>query len=528
MVSEGGAGERPTGSDLDEARRFVAAHPPLDGLADESQRLRDAIEARRAGATAFRLGAEGAVAGLLRREALVASPDDTVRGVARRMAEHDVSTMLIVEGGRLVGIVTDRDLRRRVLGGEIPDTADIARAMTSDPITVKPDADASMAMLTMADRDVHHLPVVDDRGRIAGVLSANDLLNRFGTSTLHVVRAVRSAPDVQAVARAACRREDALLSLVSAGVNAEHVTRFLSSIAEATHRRIAELAEEELGPPPVPYALVVFGSLARREVAIGADQDNGFVFSNAYDAAGHGPYFRRLAKGLVDGLHSAGYPYCLGEIMATNERWARSLDAWRQRFERWIEIPDSENLLRTSIFFDMRCVHGEEHLIDSLRIAVAGMAKAHTLFLSHIAREAAQASVPLGFFRGFVLHEGEHGEGAALDLKRDAIATLVSIARVHALAAGSLALSGAERLRSAAEAQVLSNEDAEELISAQHFIASIRMEAQADAVRSGTTPTNRVDPRTLSRFDRDHLKDAFRVIRRHQDLVVRRYAGGIV
>ena len=149
------------------------------------------------------------------------------------------------------------------------------------------------------------------------------------------------------------------------------------------------------------------------------------------------------------------------------------------------------------------------------------------LTLENIAREASVASVPLGFFRDFVLRPGEDGEADALDLKKDAIAAFVAIARVHALACGSLALSGPDRLHAAVEAEGLNGGDAEELLAAWEFIGSIRMSAQAASLRRGAEPSNRVDPRELSRFDRQHLKDAFRVLRRHQEMVLRHYAGGI-
>lgn len=494
---------------------------------DESCRLRDAIDARRSETTAFQLGVDEQVGKLLRRAALVASLDDTVAEVARRMAEYDASTMPILDGETLIGIVTDRDLRRRVLGGSIPVDATIGEAMTPDPITVEESADVSSALVVMADRDIHHLPVVDGKGRVLGVLSSNDLLSRFSTHALHVVRAIRAAPDAGEVAVAAARREEVFLSLVDSGLGVVQIQRFLSTIAEATHRRLAELGEERLGAPPVPYALVVFGSLARSEVAMGADQDNGFVFSDEYDQSVHGAYFEDLARFLVDGLHSSGYPYCTGDIMATNERWARPAREWRDRFRLWIETPDPNHLLQTSIFFDMRAVHGEIDLVTQLRAEVGGFIAGQTLFLSHIAREASVANIPLGFFRDFVLRPGDDGRADALDLKKDAIATFVAIARVHALACGSLALCGVDRLRSAVAAESLNEGDAEELISAWEFIGSIRVAAQAGSIRRGEDPSNRVDPRELSRFDRQHLKDAFRVLRRHQEMVLRHYAGGI-
>ncbi|WP_417595739.1 DUF294 nucleotidyltransferase-like domain-containing protein [Parasphingorhabdus sp.] len=496
---------------------------------DEAERLRRAVDGLRrtensngdAAMTAVKLET------LLRRKDVVtASPGDTIRDAAKLMTGADVSTLPLTAQRKLVGILTDKDLRRRVLGRDISLDEPVSRVMTPDPITMSLDDDLLSAMLVMSQKNIHHIPVVDGASRIVGVISSNDLLTRFGMNALQVVAEIKAAPDAAAVAIAAQRVNAVLTNLVEAGVDAGHAARFVSNIGETTHQQLLKLAEEQLGPPPVPYSLVVFGSLARQEQAGGSDQDNGFILDDSYNAVEHGPYFEQLAELLCDGLNSAGYIYCPGDIMATNEKWRQPLAVWQKRYHEWIDKPDPENVLNTTIFFDMRCVAGEEDLVACLRTQVFEWSSANKIFLSFIARAASNTKVPLGFFRNFLLQHDEK-EGDVLDLKHQAIAPVVDIARVYALALGLAEVNSEERLKMAAEHHELSEEAVSDIIDCFEFIRGVRFRHQSDQIKRGKAPTNNLSPKALSRFEREHLKDAFHIIRDHMDKISRKYAGGI-
>lgn len=511
--------------------KLLESHEALKAFfaKDEAERLRLAVDGLRRSEEGHGEAALIAVKleTLLRRsEVVTGSPDDTIRDAAKLMTRADVSTLPLTNQGKLVGILTDKDLRRRVLGQDIPLDELVSSVMTPDPITMSLDDDLLSAMLVMSQKNIHHLPVVDGTSQIAGVISASDLLNRFGMSALQVVAEIKAAPDAAAVAKAAQRVDAVLTNLIESGVDADHAARFVSNIGETTHRQLLKLAEAQLGAPPVPYALVVFGSLARQEQAGGSDQDNGFILDNSYDAAEHGDYFELLATLLCDGLNSSGYIYCPGDIMATNDKWRQPLAVWKERYHDWIDKPDPENVLNTTIFFDMRCVSGEESLVDDLRTQIFKWSSANKIFLSFIARAASNTKVPLGFFRNFLLQHDEK-EGDVLDLKHQAIAPVVDIARVFALALGLSEVISEERLKMAAERGELSIEAVSDITDCFEFIRSVRFRHQSDQIKRGEAPTNNLSPKALSRFDREHLKDAFRIIRDHMDIVSRKYAGGI-
>lgn len=104
-----------------------------------------------------------------------ASLGNTLREVAAMMREGDMGSVPVVEEGKLVGIVTDRDIVvRAVAEGKGPETS-VAEAMTTDIFSVKPDDFAFEAVRLMGDKQVRRIPVVDDDGKLAGIIAMADV-----------------------------------------------------------------------------------------------------------------------------------------------------------------------------------------------------------------------------------------------------------------------------------------------------------------------------------------------------------------
>jgi CBS domain-containing protein len=123
---------------------------------------------------------------------------------------------------------------------------------------------------------------------------------------------------------------------------------------------------------------------------------------------------------------------------------------------------------------------------------------------------------PLGFFRDFVLiSDGEHK--LSLDIKHNGIAPIVDLARIYALAEGIAPVNTIERLQKAAGTPSLSKESAANLIDAYEFLGILRVEHQAHLLQAGKAPNNYLPPQNLSKLEREHLKDAFKVIKALQD-----------
>jgi CBS domain-containing protein len=462
---------------------------------------------------------------LLRREPITTTGAATIREAAELMARQQVSSLLVVDGDRLTGIVTDRDLRTRVLAAGLETTQPVRAIMTKDPVTAAPDDLAMELVLEMTSRNIHHMPVVDGN-RPLGMLTSTDLMRLERANPIHLVGDVAKAKDLDALVLLSQRLPRIIDQLVHEDATADGIGRIVTAVGDAIERRLITLAEQHLGSAPVPYAWIVLGSQARLEQGPSSDQDNALVLSD--DATPeHGAWFAAFASFVVDGLVACGYPRCPGGVMATNPQWRQSLREWRRMFASWLDEPTPEAVLRSAIFFDMRLLHGDRDLVDRLDQQVADSAPESGRFLAHLARNAARNEPPLGFFRGFVLErEGEHKD--RVDLKRGGVHAIVEVARVQALSRGLPQVNTLARISAAAGAGALSTATAADLHDAFEFIRYVRLTHQARQLREGQEPDSFVAPNELSSFEKRHLRDAFHIVRSAQQLVVQSYPLGFV
>lgn len=505
---------------------FHALAKAHDGFArffdsQRATRMREAVAALRAsdtGASLFRLRARD----LIRRPPSVVSVDTSIQETAQRMARERRSSALVMLGRTLYGIVTDRDLRARVVARGVDVRDPVHTVMTPSPLRADADALVFEVVLDMMTRNIHHMPIVDD-GWPIGVVSTNDIMRAEQDNPLFLTREIATQHDVEGIAAIARRVTGLVKTMVRHDASADDIGRVVTAVGDAVERRLLLLAEEALGSPPVPYCWVVMGSRARQEQALGADQDNALILDDAYDAAQHADYFERLARFVCDALVECGYPPCPGHVMATNERLRQPVSVWRRRFEEWMTEPVAEAVLRAGIFFDMRPVYGAVQLGTMLGEHVAALAPQSIRFLAHMANAALADEPPIGFFRGLVVaKEGEHRD--TFDIKAGGVRVVVELARVIALSKGIRAVNTRERLQEAIAVGAMDRARGEDLRDAFEFISYVRLRHQAKQVRSGQVPDNRVRPDDLTDFDQRHLREAFAIVSRAQRTLSHRYS----
>jgi CBS domain-containing protein len=310
--------------------------------------------------------------------------------------------------------------------------------------------------------------------------------------------------------------------MVAAGATPRHLGLAVSAVVDAITVRLLEAAEAALGPAPVPYAWLALGSQARHEQTVLTDQDNALLLDDALDPAAHDAYFDALARFVNEGLAACGFPFCPGEVMARNPRWRRPLQAWRAQFDAWIERPEPMALMQASHFFDLRAAAGDARLAERLLAHVRQKVVGNEVFVARMVANAIRNRPPLGFFRNLVVDSGgEHGD--TLDLKLGGIMPIVELARIYALITGTAAIGTVERLRAGAEGRAVSREGAEDLEHALAFVSTLRARHQAGQLKRGVPPDSRVRPGELSALERAQLKDAFAVVRDHQELIAQVY-----
>lgn len=449
------------------------------------------------------------------------TPDTTIQDAARIMEDRNVSSLLVSQDGGLEGIVTDRDMRGRVVANNMDVTLPVTEIMTPNPRAVTSDALAFEAMLIMADMRIHHLPVVDE-GAVTGIIASADIMRLLRHDPIYLTADLsrRTTPeDMREVYESAA---DVAVRFIERGASAEEVTGLLTVAADSLARRLITLAEEQLGPPPVPYAFVVLGSQGRRGMGLASDQDNALILDDSYDPDLHGDYFKNLADYVCTGLDSAGQVLCPGDMMAMNPDWRMTVTQWTNTFHTWITAPEPEALLHAQTFFDMRAIHGALELADNVHTTAVNMATHSGRLHAHLATLAARREPPLGFFRGFVVdRSGDYAN--TLDVKKGGTAAIVQMARLYALSAGIDAVGTRPRLQAAASAGVVSERGAEDLIDAFDFLTTIALRQHAEQLRRGQKPNYHIDPKELGKLDREHLRDAFQIIKGMQSALSTQY-----
>lgn len=464
---------------------------------------------------------------LLSRSAVMLPQTATLHEAALAMTTEGVSSLLITDSdhpeqsGYMAGIITDRDLRTRALAERLRYDTPISQFMTTEVITIDAKAFVFDAMLSMLRHNVHHLPVVR-HGKPIGVLALSDIIRYESQSSLYLVSQIHRQqrrkdlsslmPDVRAT----------FIRMVNEGATSHMIGSAIAGIGRSFTQRLLELGEEEFGPPPVPYCFLALGSMARDEQYVVTDQDNAMIISDDFNPDEHDDYFAKLAAYVSDGLAECGYEYCKGGIMATNPQWRQPLSVWRAYFKDWIDNPDPQALLNSSIFFDLDGIYGETALAETLKVDIARRAQRSPRFLACLARNALNRTPPLGFFRTFVMEsDGKHNK--SINLKRRGTAPLSDVIRVHALAAGSTAQNSFNRIDAIAESRILGHSNGDDLRDAMEYISIVRARHQALDLETEQEPDNNVEPENMTVFERRNLKDAFQVISNAQKYLRMRY-----
>ncbi|RCK19458.1 DUF294 nucleotidyltransferase-like domain-containing protein [Thalassospira lucentensis] len=455
------------------------------------------------------------VADLIARDLVSIDRSATILDAGKLMCDERVSCLLITQDGdEIAGIITDRDLRNRVIAQARSFDEPVTAIMTDKPISIHPDDYAFDALLTMTRNNIRHLPVLKD-GKAVGMITTNNLLARQSLSAVYMAGKISKLNDPADMAKVIAQVPELLSHLIEAGATSQNAGHIVTTLSDAATVRLLQLAEKKLGPPPVPYVWMAGGSQGRQEQTAISDQDNCLILDDAYVEEAHGAYFKALAEFVCDGLNDVGYVFCPGDMMAKTAEWRQPAKVWQNYFNKWIEQPEPKALMLCSVWFDLRPIHGTKSLFDDLHRIIVSRAKDNRIFQAYLVGNAMTHHVPLGFFKNFVMiRGGEHD--STLDLKHNGVVPIVDLARIHALANGVDEVNTFDRLRAVKAFPSISTQGASDLLDAFEFISITRLKHQVRQIRQGHAPDNFLHPESLSAFERTHLKDAFSVIKNLQ------------
>jgi CBS domain-containing protein len=494
--------------------------------------------------------ADQPVGTLLHGEPVVCGPQTPIRDAARLMSVAPATAVVVDLGGGSVGILTDRDLRNRVVAAGLSGDAPVSAAMSAPAYTCAPERRAGDLLLEMLDRGFRHFPVVSGSGAILGVVDDGDLVAIRTRSSFYLRQRIAAASGVVQLATVARELGPMVIALHDARVAAANVMAVYAVCVDALTRRMLELAARDGPDPGVDFAWLALGSQARREAMPSSDIDSAIVWFDPADAPG-GPgdvgalgargagdasaeddpgdravraRLLELAAQVVAGLSECGLRMDDNGVRADSPPFVRSLASWQRLARSWIADPTQEKaLILSSVLVDSRPVYGVHTgtpVADTFRLA-----SNYPTLLRLLARFAISHRPPTRLFRPLLVkHAGEHR--GRLDLKQGGLVPILDLARWGAISAGVTSASTTERLRAAAAAGTLAADDAHTLQDAFELINNLRLEHQVSQLRAGQQPDDHLDPQELSVLMRAQLREAFRAVaaiqkRVHAELSVR-------
>ncbi|TBU89289.1 putative nucleotidyltransferase substrate binding domain-containing protein [Stutzerimonas kirkiae] len=452
-------------------------------------------------------------------------PDATLKEAVRTMHEQHVGSIVIAdEQAHPLGIFTLRDLRS-FIGGDDGDLGKpIDQLMTPRPFHLPPAATAFDAAIAMTERHIAHVCVVD-HGILRGVVSERDLFSLQRVDLVHLARTIRSAARVENLAALRSDIRQLVDNMLAHGASSTQITHIVTLLNDHTVCRVIELAIEELGDPGIPFTWLCFGSEGRREQTLHTDQDNGILFeaADAAEAAHIRGRLLPLAERINRDLDTCGFTLCRGNIMASNPQLCLSRQEWQRRFSSFVREVTAENLLSSTIFFDLRAIWGPQEGCDQLREAFQQDIASNGVFQRLMAENALRQRPPIGRFRDFVVTRKDDDDKGKLDLKVQGLTPFVDGARLLALSHAVESCNTLERLRQLVEKEVIDAKDGAAYEEAYHFIQQTRMQQHQQQSRDGQPYSNRLDPDALNHLDRRILRESFRQAQRLQASLALRY-----
>ncbi|MCB0705619.1 MAG: CBS domain-containing protein [Saprospiraceae bacterium] len=380
------------------------------------------------------------------RTPVTCSPGTRVRSAALTMTDNEVGSIVVVnDAGHPLGILTDRDLRKNIATGiHGLDTA-VSTFMSKPVICVPPNITMADVQIIMVKHRIHHL-CVTETGRpdspVRGVISEHDLLVIQGNNPAILLKEIRKGKQPAELKQIREKAETLLRKYLHQEVSISFISTIMSEINDAIICQAIKLSEialvaEGMGPAPTAYSWLGLGSEGREEQLLRTDQDNALVFADVPKSKEEATrsWFLQFAQSVTRMLNQVGFDFCPGDMMASNPSWCLSESEWKEQFSRWILNPNQNSILYSTIFFDFRCIFGDENMPKALSQHILDMVKKQTIFLNFLAKHALDNPPPLSFFRNFVVERsGEHKD--EFDIKKRAMMPLTDAARILVLEAG--------------------------------------------------------------------------------------------
>jgi CBS domain-containing protein len=459
------------------------------------------------------------------KKIVTCSPSTTVRDIAKLMNKKKVGAILIVDEMLPIGILTDKDLRNKIVTGDYSILTTAETIMTKPVITYPKKMTVTEAQMAMMKSNISHLCLTKDgtnNTKAVGILSKHDVMVALGNNPAVLIKALKRAKKTKEIKPIRTRIMQLLQGYLDQNIPMTLISKIITELNEACTTRVIEISIEKMSsPPPAKFAWLALGSQGRGEQMLHTDQDNAIVYENVSDVFKEETrvYFLKFAALVNKGLFEIGYDYCPAEMMASNPKWCMSLDEWKNQVHYWITNPGKNEVLLSFIFFDYSVTYGDAEIASQLSDSIFEDVKANPIFYVHLVSGALQSPSPTGFFRQFLV-EQDGANKDNFDIKRRALMPLTDAARVLILSHSVKGISNtAERFEKLAE---LEPQNQELYLSCSYsFKALLKFRTKQGLLHHDSGQFIALE--TLSKMEKIKLKRTFKTIKELQELISVRF-----
>ena len=453
------------------------------------------------------------------RNVVTCSPEESVLAVADLMQSKNISSVVVCEKGSPMGILTDRDLRNKVVAKNIDPSGLAARDIMSSPLITVQENDFVFEVLHKISRNnIHRVGVVDVEQRLVGIITDSDILRLQSNSPQKLVRDIAEAASIADLKTLHKEIQRLVLHLVGTGVSTRELVRVIAYLNDhLLLRLIGLLSERQFEDLPEEFAFVVLGSEGRREQTLTTDQDNAILYADGLSKEAVAR-IEEFSTNLIDTLIEIGVPPCPGGIMAKNDFWRRSISAWHNTLSSWLKKPTPENILNGSMFFDVRTLYGDKNLERQLKDKIAEFFQHDQMFLTRLAGNLLRFKPPLGLF-GRLKTSREKEHRGQIDVKKAGIFAITEGVKALALESGIMHGGTRERMEALVKKGVLEQVVADDLEASYNFLVFLRLRCQVEAIRDGRQPDNYITLARLNHMEKGRLKLAFEEVKNFQEFL---------
>ena len=446
-------------------------------------------------------------------------PETSLVDAARLMQQHDITGLVVTDTTGPIGIFSLRDFRRLVAesDGDLAGLT-VQSGMTPNLITIKSQDRVLDAVFRMARHNIHRLVVVDDDGRLTGLVSDTDLLGLQTKTPLYLNNEIDAAQNFDQLRSISTKMIDTVVLATRTGADIKGLVQLISHFNDAIFQRLIYLLEHEEGiclPDGVTF--LVLGSEGRGEQTLRTDQDSAMVHVDDLAPEKY-PRMERFAQRVVEAMEILGVPRCPGNTMASNPQWRHSLSEWKRMIDEWILVPTPENMVSFGMFQDLRAVHGDQSLERQLHEHILEGLNKNALFLMFVAKNILRFQPPLGMFGRFRVEKEGENKGL-IDLKKAGIFAVTEGASLLALEAGVVCGTTWDKLELLGQRGIIAASDREEIEDAFSYLVRLRLQRQLISIAAGEKPLNGVDPLILTDKGRSQLREALRGVGTFLDII---------